>query len=165
MKCINALQSLAYQPFGGDRKTILHLYKAILWPIIKYCSFVYHGRVKNSQNKKIESIQNACIRTEMGALPDNNAKALLADAEMPMCKRDAYNNNNHPNSVNPKPPSSEMFPTNVQRAQENLCATPPSLQSAKVNLCKITAQHSKKCPMTSNKALLACAASPDRKPI
>ena len=82
----NILRSLAGTTLGGDKKTILQLYQAIVRPIIEYCSFVHHGSLTNLQNKKIEAIQNACIRTATGALQDTDLKALLADANMPTCK-------------------------------------------------------------------------------
>ena len=73
----NILRSLAGTTWGG-----LHLYQAIVRPIIKYCGLVYHGSLTRAQNKHIEGIQNACIRTVTGALKDTNLKALLADVNM-----------------------------------------------------------------------------------
>ena len=55
-KRTNLLRSLAGTTWGGDRKTILQLYQAIIRPIIEYCSFVYHGSLTITQNQKIESI-------------------------------------------------------------------------------------------------------------
>ena len=60
--CIHMLQSLAGSSWSEERRTILHLYKAIVRPIIDCCSFVYQFSLTNSQSKKIESIQNVCIR-------------------------------------------------------------------------------------------------------
>ena len=82
----NVLRSRASTTWGGDRRTILQLYKAIVRPFIEYFSFVYHGSLTNSHNKKTESIQNACIRTATGALADTDIKDLLASADMPTCE-------------------------------------------------------------------------------
>ena len=85
-KRTNLLRSLAGTTWGGDRKTILQLYQAIIRPIIEYCSLVYHGSLTTTQNETIEIIQNKCIRAATGALRDTNCTALLADANMPTCR-------------------------------------------------------------------------------
>ena len=85
-KRTNILRALAGTDWGGDRKTILQLYTAIIRPIIEYCSIAYHGELTDSQNSQIEAIQNAAVRTATGAITSTNNKALLADANIPTCQ-------------------------------------------------------------------------------
>ena len=42
-KRTNLLRALAGTDWGGDRKTIIQLYTAIIRPIIEYCCIAYHG--------------------------------------------------------------------------------------------------------------------------
>ena len=85
-KRTNILRALAGTDWGGDRKTILQLYTAIIRPIIEYCSIAYHGGLTESQNRQIEAIQNSCIRIATGALFSTRNTALLAEANMPTCQ-------------------------------------------------------------------------------
>ena len=85
-KRTNILRALTGTDWGGDRKTILQLYTAIIRPIIEYCSIAYHGSLSDSQTAQIEAIQNTCLRIATGALPSTRNDALLADANMLTCQ-------------------------------------------------------------------------------
>ena len=85
-KRTNILRALTGTDWGGDRKTILQLYTAIIRPIIEYCSIAYHGSLTEGQITQIEAIQNTCIRIATGALPSTRNTALLADANMLTCQ-------------------------------------------------------------------------------
>ena len=84
-KRVNVIRALSGTTWGGDRKTLLHLYRAIIRPIIEYCSMIYHGCLTETQAKKLETIQNQCIRAATGALLCTPIPALLADADMQSC--------------------------------------------------------------------------------
>lgn len=89
LKCAkrtNILRALAGTNWGGDRKTLLQIYIAIIRPIIEYCSIAYHGSLTDTQHKQVEAIQNTCIRIATGALPGTRTTALLADANLPTCQ-------------------------------------------------------------------------------
>ena len=85
-KRTNLLRALAGTDWGGDRKTIIQLYTAIIRPIIEYCSIAYHGALTESLNSQIEAIQNASIRVATGAIASTRITALLADANVPTCQ-------------------------------------------------------------------------------
>ena len=85
-KRINILRALTGTDWGGDRKTILQLYTAIIRPIIEYCSIAYNGGLTNTQHKQIEAIQNTCIRIATGAMIHTRVTTLLAEANMLSCQ-------------------------------------------------------------------------------
>ena len=62
---------------------ILRSHKAIIRPIIEYCSLIYNRCLLQTVALKLERIQNHCT----GALPSTPVPALLADADIPTCQK------------------------------------------------------------------------------
>ena len=81
-KRLNILRALSGTDWGGDRKTLLLLYKSIIRPIIEYGSFLY-DQISPSQKLALEKVQNSAMRAATGALPRTRVHDLLADANMP----------------------------------------------------------------------------------
>lgn len=78
-KRVNILRMLGGTEHGGDRKTLLMLYKSLIRPILEYNSFVFDSTCKTSK-LKLERIQNASIRAATGALIHSPITSLLADS-------------------------------------------------------------------------------------
>ena len=60
-KRINILKALSGTDFGGDRKTLLNIYKSIIRPILEYASIIFENIAK-THLQKLDVIQNTCLR-------------------------------------------------------------------------------------------------------
>ena len=78
-KRINLFRCISGTHFGADRRTLLHLYKAIVLPIIEYGSIVYSG-ASDAILQKLESTQNIFIRLATGAMRTSPVHSLQVEA-------------------------------------------------------------------------------------
>ena len=78
-KRVNILRMLGGTEFGGDRKTLLMLYKSLVRSILEYNSFVFDSACQTSK-LKLERIQNAGVRAATGALRETPITSLLTDS-------------------------------------------------------------------------------------
>ena len=75
MKCISRMGH------GADRKTLLRLYNALIRPIFDYGSQVYDGGSESSL-KRLECLQNKCLRLITGAFCTSPIRALQVDCNV-----------------------------------------------------------------------------------
>lgn len=78
-KRLNLFRCLSGTDFGADRKTLLHLYKALVLPVIEYGAIVYEGGHK-SYVQKLDAVQNSFLRIATGAMKSSPVSALLVES-------------------------------------------------------------------------------------
>ena len=81
-KRLNLFRCIAGTEYGADRKTLLHLYKALVLPIIEYGAIVYAGASDNTL-KKVDTIQNSFLRIALGAMKTSPIPSLQVEAVVP----------------------------------------------------------------------------------
>ena len=85
LKCkkrLNLFRCLSGTDFGADRRTLLHLYKALVRPVIEYGSIIYASGCK-SYVRKLDAIQNSFLRIATGAMKSSPISALLVESYIP----------------------------------------------------------------------------------
>ena len=82
VKRLNLVRCLAGTDYGADRKTLLHLYKTLVLPIIEYGAVIYSGASENTL-KKIDTIQNSFLRVALGVMKTSPIPSLQVEAVMP----------------------------------------------------------------------------------
>ena len=81
-KRLNLFRCIAGTDFGADRKTLLHLYKALVLPIIEYGAVIYAGASDNTL-KPLDTLQNTFIRIATGAMRTSPIPSLQVEALIP----------------------------------------------------------------------------------
>ena len=81
---MNILKVLAHTSWGADRKTLLKLYKALIFSKISYGCEIYSSATP-SQLKTLDAVHHAGIRLATGAFKSSPIPSLLVDAgELPL---------------------------------------------------------------------------------
>ena len=81
-KRLNLFRCIASTEYGADRTTLLHLYKALVLPIIEYGAIIYAGASDNTL-KKLETIQNSFVRISLGVMKTSPISSLQVEACIP----------------------------------------------------------------------------------
>ena len=81
-KRLNLFRCIAGTDYGADRTTLLHLYKALVLPIIEYGAIIYAGASENTL-KKLETIQNSFVRISLGVMKTSPISSLQVEACIP----------------------------------------------------------------------------------
>ena len=81
-KRLNLFRCIAGTEYGADRKTLLHLYKTLVLPIIEYGAVIYAGASDNTL-KKLDVIQNSFLRIALGVMKTSPIPSLQIEAVMP----------------------------------------------------------------------------------
>ena len=81
---MNILKVLAHTSWGADRKTLLNLYKALIFSKLSYGCEIYSSATP-SRLKTLDSVHHAGIRLATGAFRTSPIPSLLVDAgELPL---------------------------------------------------------------------------------
>ena len=84
MDALNLLKVLAHTSWGADRKTLLKLYKALVFSKLTYGGEIYSSATL-SRLKMLDSIHHTGIRLATGAYKTSSILSLLVDAgELPL---------------------------------------------------------------------------------
>ena len=75
---LNIIRALSCTQWGGDRKTLTLLFTSLVRSTMEYNSFIYTYLARSNQ-ERIETIQNAALRSVTGALRTTPVCALLAE--------------------------------------------------------------------------------------
>ena len=79
---LNAIKILSHPEWGGDRETLLHLYRSVVRSKLDYASPIY-GSARASYLKCIDPIQNQGLRLALGAFRTSPVESLQAEANEP----------------------------------------------------------------------------------
>ena len=82
LKCskrLNLFRCITGTEYGADRRTLLHMYKTLVLPIIEYGSVVYSG-ASDSSLKQLDVIQNSFIRIALGAMKTSPVSSLQVES-------------------------------------------------------------------------------------
>ena len=85
LKAANLLQCLSHFTWGADRKTLLHLYKALILPKLDYGAHIYSQASPNTL-RPLQIIQNRCLRIILGAFKTSPTDSLHAECNLPPLK-------------------------------------------------------------------------------
>ena len=66
------------QPGGGNKNTLLMIYKSFILSKLDYCSFIY-SNCSNTLSKKLDTIQYKSLLIATGGLKGTSLKALLSE--------------------------------------------------------------------------------------
>jgi ribonuclease HI len=81
-KALTLLRVISHMDWGGDRETLLRLYKSLILSKLDYGCFVY-GSAAKSHLAKLDPIQNEGLRLCLGAYKTSNAESLGVEANIP----------------------------------------------------------------------------------
>ena len=82
ISALNALKILASPEWGGDRETLLHLYRSLVRSKLDYASQIY-GSARPSYLKTLNTVQNEGLRLALGAYRTSPIPSLHAEAYEP----------------------------------------------------------------------------------
>ena len=86
-EALNLIQLVAHLKWGGDRDTLLMLYRAILLSKFDYGCIVY-GTASNTNLRQLDSIHNSGLRLALGAICTSPVSNLYTEAnEAPLEER------------------------------------------------------------------------------
>ena len=80
-RAANLLRIVTNTKWGADTRTSLLLYKMCIRPILDYGAIIYMPAAK-SNLKKLETIQNQCLRIALGAFPTSPIRSLQIEANI-----------------------------------------------------------------------------------
>lgn len=87
LKALNLLRVVANKDWGGDRSTLLKLYRALVRPKLDYGSVVY-GAARPSYISSLETVATQGLRLALGAFRTSPRESLHAEAgELPLSLR------------------------------------------------------------------------------
>ena len=81
-KRLNVIRALSATQWGGDRKTLLLLYKSLVRSVLEYNSFIF-THIALSNQKQLETIQNSALRIVTGAFRTTPTNSLLTEVNLP----------------------------------------------------------------------------------
>jgi len=84
-RCIprmNILSAVSHYAWGADRRTLYSLYKALVRSTLDYGS-IFYDTASDGNLKKLDAIQNKCLRIITGARKTSPIAALEAEANIP----------------------------------------------------------------------------------
>ena len=79
MKSLNILRVVGKTDWGADRKTLLHLYKALVRSKLDYGSIVY-GSASKTSLKLLDTVHHAGLRIALGAFRTSPVQSLYTEA-------------------------------------------------------------------------------------
>jgi len=82
IKALNLIKNLSSTKWGGDRITLLRLYRSIIRSKIDYGSFVYWTASRNII-EKLDPVHNSAIRLALGAFKSSPVPSLYAESGEP----------------------------------------------------------------------------------
>ena len=86
-EALNLIRVVAYLKWGGDRETLLMLYRAIVRSKLDYGCIVY-GTASNTDLRQLDSIHNAGVRLALGAFCTSPVSSMYTEAiEAPLEER------------------------------------------------------------------------------
>ena len=85
-KSLNLMKVVAHTKWGGDRVTLLRLYRALIRSQLDYGSIVY-GSANKSELKKLDSIHNSGLRLALGAFRTSPVESLYVEANEPSLEK------------------------------------------------------------------------------
>ena len=80
-KRLNILRALSSTQWGGDRRTLLLLYKSLTLSVLEYNSFTFTLIAASNQNL-IETIQNSALRIVTGAFRTTPTNSLITEVDV-----------------------------------------------------------------------------------
>ena len=80
-KRLNILRALSSTQWGGDRKTLLLLYKSLIRSVLEYNSFIF-THIAATNQKRIETIQNSALRIVTGAFRTTLTNSLFTEVNV-----------------------------------------------------------------------------------
>ena len=81
-KAMAILKTVSNQEWGGDRKSLLHLYRTIIRSRLDYGSIIY-GSARKSYLKLLDPIHHQGVRLSIGAFKTTPAESLYVEANEP----------------------------------------------------------------------------------
>ena len=82
LKALNLLKVVSRTDWGGDRKTLLHLYRSLIRSKLDYGSIVY-GSARKTVLKMLDPIAHLGLRLALGAFKSSPVESLYTEAEEP----------------------------------------------------------------------------------
>ena len=84
---LNLIRVVTHLKWGGDRDTLLMLYRAIVWSKLDYGCIVY-GTASNTDLRQLDSIHNAGVRLALRAFCTSPVSSMYTEAnEAPLEER------------------------------------------------------------------------------
>lgn len=81
-KALNLLRVVSHMDWGGDRETLLRLYKSLILSKLDYGCIIY-GSAAKSYLAQLDPVQNEGLRLCLGAYKTSNAESLEVEANIP----------------------------------------------------------------------------------
>ena len=81
-KRLNILRALSATQWGGDRKTLLLLYKSLVRSVLEYNSCIF-THIAPSNQIRLETVQNTALRIVTGAFRTTPINSLLTEVNIP----------------------------------------------------------------------------------
>ena len=83
-KALNILKIISHTNWGADRKTMIHLYRALIRPKLDYGCIIYSS-ARKTYLEKLNTIQNQALRLCLGAFRTSPIQSLHTEAnELPL---------------------------------------------------------------------------------
>jgi hypothetical protein len=79
---LNILKSLTSNKWGQNKETLTTTYKTITRPILEYASSIWSPLVSDTNTQKLQTIQNAALRTITGCTRDTNSQHLHEETKI-----------------------------------------------------------------------------------
>ena len=81
-KALNVLKLLSHCDWGGDKKTLLNLYRSLVHSKLDYGCIIY-GSARKSYLKKLDTIHHQGLRLALGAIRTSPVQSLYSEAQEP----------------------------------------------------------------------------------
>ena len=85
MKCqkaLNVLKLLSHADWGGDKRTLLNLYRSLVRSKLDYGCIIY-GSARKSYLNKLDTIHHQGLRLALGAFRTSPVQILYSEAQEP----------------------------------------------------------------------------------
>ena len=81
-KALNVLKLLSHSDWGGDKKSLLNLYRSLIRSKLDYGCIIY-GSARKSYLKKLDTIHHQGLRLALGAFRTSPVQSLYSEAQEP----------------------------------------------------------------------------------
>ena len=81
-KALNVLKLLSHSDWGGDKKSLLNLYRSLIRSKLDYGCIIY-GSAQKSYLKKLDTIHHQGLRLALGAFRTSPVQSLYSEAQEP----------------------------------------------------------------------------------
>ena len=81
-KALNVLKLLSHSDWGGDKKSLLNLYRSLIRSKLDYGCIIY-GSARKSCLKKLDTIHHQGLRLALGAFRTSPVQSLYSEAQEP----------------------------------------------------------------------------------